>query len=85
MISEVAYEPTPIFVDQNLILDMFIVLSKEDNKSHLEINLRYPNKVFERDFCNGKFENTECLEKRQQYSHRSHIDSIDWQEIRAFK
>lgn len=65
-------------------VDLF-VLSKEDNKSHLEINLSYSNKVFECDFCNAKLENTECLEKRQQSSHRSHIDSIDWQELCAFK
>lgn len=65
-------------------VDLF-VLSKEDNKSHLERNLSYPNKVFECDFCNAKLENTECLEKHRQSSHRSHIDSIDWQEICAFK
>lgn len=53
------------------------LLSEEDNKSHLEINLSYPNKIFKCDFCNAKFEDIECLEIHRQYIH---IDPIDWQE-----
>lgn len=52
------------------------LLSEEDNKSHLEINLSYPNKFFVCDFCNVKFEDIESLEMHRQYIH---IDPIDWQ------
>lgn len=53
------------------------LLSEEDSKSHLKINLSYLDKFFECDFCKAKFENSYSLEIHRECIH---IEQVDWEE-----